>query len=40
MSEDEDEEDLFDVLSRYFSLLAAFYRIAAKRGSAVLIGVV
>jgi hypothetical protein len=40
VNEDEDDEDLFDELSHDFTLLAAFYRIAAGRGDAVLIGVV
>ena len=35
VDEDEDDEDLFDELSGYVALLAAFYRIAADRGDAV-----
>ena len=40
VADDEDDEDIFTELSGYCELLAAFYRIAAARGDAVLIGVV
>ncbi len=36
----EDEENIFSELESYFELLVTFYRIAAARGNAMLIGVV
>ena len=38
--EDEDEEEVFTSLEYYFGLLQAYYRIAAARANAMLIGVV
>jgi hypothetical protein len=38
--EEEDEEEVFSSLEYYFGLLEAYYRIAAARANAMLIGVV
>jgi hypothetical protein len=40
VDDEEDEENLFSGLESYFQLLVTYYRIAAARGNAMLIGVV
>jgi hypothetical protein len=40
VDDQEDEESVFSELEGYFRLLVAYYRIAAARGNAMLIGVV
>jgi hypothetical protein len=40
VDDEEDEESVFSELESYFQLLVAYYRIAAARGNAMLIGVV
>ena len=37
---DEDEEDIFKTLEGHFQLLVTYYRVAATRGNAMLIGVI
>ena len=40
VTDEEDEESVFNELEGYFQLLVTYYRIAAVRGNAMLIGVV